>query len=349
MDDLAALDLAEMVSLFRDTTTGSTAFRIDDETRRWLAPDLATTTLASTLNLAPETRQEDQAREILLAMMLSPVPFEYPNYDALASATQIRQNIVNAASKTELAFDTSEAAERPADYWEYSEERGFTLIPGKPLIEALRKSTQPEASGKRYDFSCYRATEYVILLAIAETLETRDPALLARLQHQWETRAIKSGAFHETFLIEYGSMTSPLPTKFYVPGDRVWFRNPDDHSSDAEGYEGSWVIYLGGGYFTNFWKHHQPYTLTSKCIEVYHWRHGAYTDAQGDVRIDESIVEERVRATLSNPEEIQTIVTQMMRLREPCGVYVDGGCIDTSREYPRPVCQIPAEFALPDA
>ena len=67
------------------------------------------------------------------------------------------------------------------------------------------------------------------------------------------------------------------------------------------------------------------------------------------MRIDESIVEERVRATLSNPEEIQAIVTQMMRLREPCGVYVDGGCIDTSREYPRPVCQIPAEFALPDA
>ena len=211
-------------------------------------------------------------------MMTSPVAFAHPTYESLASAIQVRQNIAEAAGKTELAFDTSNAAKRPEGYWTYSEEDGFTLLPGKSLIAALRKATQPEVSGRCYDFSCYRASEYVILLGIAEELQAHNPALLARLQRQWEISAIQSGAFHDTFLIEYGSMESPLPPRFYVPGDRLWFRNPDDHSSDAEGYEGSWVIYLGNGLFSNFWARHQPYTLTSKCVEIYHWRHGTYTD-----------------------------------------------------------------------
>ncbi|MBN9618377.1 MAG: ribokinase, partial [Actinobacteria bacterium] len=50
--------------------------------------------------------------------------------------------------------------------WHYDEEHGFLLHEGRPLIDALRAATQPEATGRRYDFSCYRATEYVILLGI---------------------------------------------------------------------------------------------------------------------------------------------------------------------------------------
>src|SRR3546814_17994260 len=77
------------------------------------------------------------------------------------------------------------------------------------------------------------------------------------LQRQWETRAIMSGQFHDVFLHEFGSMTEPLPPKYYIPGDRLWFRNPDEHSSNVEGYEGSWVFYVGDGLFTNFWKRDQ--------------------------------------------------------------------------------------------
>ena len=44
-----------------------------------------------------------------------------------------------------------------------------------------------------------------------------------------------------------GSAESPLPAKFYIPGDRVWFRNPDPLSADVTGYEGSFVFYLGNG------------------------------------------------------------------------------------------------------
>ena len=50
------------------------------------------------------------------------------------------------------------------------------------------------------------------------------------------------------------------------------------------------MFYLGGGLFNNFWERGVPYTLTSKCVEIYHWRHGLRTDAAGKRYIDEQIV-----------------------------------------------------------
>ena len=268
-------------------------------------------------------------------------------FRSLAASVRIRQNIVAASRRTALAFHVSKI-ERPTDYWYYTEERGFTVLPGKPLIEALRLATQPDLSGLKYSFSCYRATEYVILLGIAQEAATNNPELLARLQHQWETRAIMSGKFHDVFLHEYGSIRDPLPPKYYVPGDRLWFRNPDERSSDVIGYEGSWVFYLGDGLFTNLWKCDQPYSLTEKCVEIYHWRSGLFKNSEGELCIDENIVEEQVRATLNDPAELARILDRMMRLRDPSGVYAEGGCIDTSREYPRCVCTDTSDITLPD-
>ena len=65
--------------------------------------------------------------------------FEYPSYPELAASVRIRQNIVEAARRTALSFHTTKI-ERPEDYWTYTEESGFTILPGKPLIEALRKA-----------------------------------------------------------------------------------------------------------------------------------------------------------------------------------------------------------------
>jgi len=309
------------------------------------APGMDTIGLAERLQL-DTTRMDDLEQEILLAMLLSPVAFEFPSHAELASAVRIRRNIVVAARKTALEFHTTEV-NRPEDCWTYSEDDGFTVRPGHALIAALEKATQPEASGKLYSFSCYRATEYVILLAIAQELEACNPSLLAALQQRWEKSAIMSGKFHDVFLREYGSMQEPLPPRYYVPGDRLWFRNPDEHSSDVSGYEGSWVFYLGAGLFTNFWKREQPYTLTTKCLELFHWRHATYTDAGGDLRINESIVESGVKASMANPAEAAQILELMLRMREPKGVYASGGCIDTSREHPRWVCPATTDMVLP--
>lgn len=326
-----------------------TLFALTAEAADKYAPDSGTLLLSKNFQLDSSDNEDDLEREILLALLLAPILFTYADFNQLASQVRIRMNIVKAARNTVAAFDTSDAAERPADYWTYSKENGFTILSGKSLIEALRKAIQPGVSRHVFAFSCYRATEYVILLGMAEEAATYNPNLYEGLQRQWERRAIMSGEFHEAFLIEYGSIAEPLPPGYYVPGDRLWFRNPDGCSSDVSGYEGSWVFYLGGGLFTNFWKCGETYTLPHKCLEIYHWRNGVYRDKSGHLQMDESKVEAHVRESRKNPEEEDSILKLMMRFRDPQGIYADGGCIDVSREYPRFVCRNAPELPLPEA
>ena len=306
-------------------------------------------TLSLHQQLAQEALSSDAMaleREIVVALLGSPLRFSFASLEALTSHVRVRRHMTLAARKTALAFKT-EAAERPEDHWQYDEERGFTLKPGRCLIDALIAATQPEATGKLYDFSCYRATEYVILLGIAQELQTHHPDLLAQLQAINEVHAIRSGQFHDVYLVEYGSMAQPLPARYYVPGDRLWFRNPDERSSDVMGYEGSWVIYMGGGLFSNFWKRDQPFTLESKAIEIYHWRDGVHTNTQGQLQMDEGVVEQRVAQTLADPQAVQQVLSRMLRMRDAKGVYAEGGCLDTSRECPRSVSRDHCELVLP--
>ncbi len=311
------------------------------------APGHNTMGLADTLGLRTQEHEADLRREILLTLLMSPTGLDFPSLDELESAIHIRRNIVLAARRTTLAFDT-QAAERPQDCWAYSDDTGFTLRPGVPLIDALVKTTQPEVSGRLYSFSCYRATEYVTLLGIAQELARSNPELFERLQDVWRQRAIMSEEFHNVFLREQGSMDAPLPPLYYVPGDRVWFRNPDESSADACGFEGSWVMYLGSGLFTNFWKQQQPYRLVDKCVEIYHWRHGLYRDAGGEACIDEERIQPLIAATLADPDALSRVMARMTRWREPRGVYTEaGGCMDTTREFARWVRPGTSDMPIP--
>lgn len=311
------------------------------------APEWDTLALRQTLRLDTIAKPGDLTREVLVSMLMGPSAFEFPSVQELVSAVRIRCNVARAACKTSLAFHTAEA-ERPADCWIYSEDYGFAVRSGASLVNALIRATQPEVSGQQYVFSCYRATEYVLLLGIAQELQECNPALYQELETMWSCHPIKSGKFHDVFLREQGSMDAPLPPFYFVPGDRTWFRNPDSASADASGFEGSWVIYLGGGLFSNFWKHDQPYTLVDKCLEIYHWRNGLYWDAEGEERIDETKVAHLVEGARKDSQEMTHILAKMKRFREPRGVYtVAGGCLDTTREFARWVCPGTADIDLP--
>jgi len=286
--------------------------------------------------------------EIISAMLSSQELMIFPSYQELISAIHIRKNIVEAAQKTRLSFATT-SAERPKDYWTYDSNTGFTLLPEVSLKTALKKATQPGLLEQPYSFSCWRATEYIFLLALAQELETSNPQLLRSLQNQWQHCAIKSDAFNNVFLSHLGSVENPLPVRFYIPGDRVWFRNPDPLSANVTGYEGSFVFYLGNGLFSNFWKKDQPFTLTSKCIEIYHWRDALVCDSDGDFQIDEAIVEACVEQTLADPVKTQRVLAIMMRMRDPDDIFASGGCIDFQRTSVRNICQGTANISFPSA
>lgn len=344
-DVFDALGLAPYVAA--SACAGGHAFALAPASARDLVPGGDTMNLCHALALDTAANPADLEREIVLALLAAPRPLRFASAGEFGAALAIRRNTVLAARRTRLAFGTA-AVERPRSHWTYDPGRGFTVLPGKPLIEALTLATQPaDEDGRLYGFSCYRASEYVLLLGIAQALEWVNPPLLARLQRQWETRAIQSGAFHDSFLDEYGSPDAPLPPRYYVPGDRVWFRNPDARSSDASGYEGSWVIYLGNGEFANFWQRDQPYTFESKCVEMYHWRDAVFRDAVGELRIDEALVEAEARATMADPDRLAAVLARMARLRDGRGIYAGGGCLDHSREFARSVCPGSARIALP--
>jgi hypothetical protein len=318
---------------------------VRDVLAAWL-PGCDTTSLHQ--HLGHERQSDDPLaldREIFVGLLAAPLPHVFVDAEGLASAIRVRRHITIASRRTALAFKTA-AAERPEQYWRYDEDYGFILQPGADLVEALVAATQPEATGRVYDFSCYRATEYVILLGLAQEIRDHNPELFQAIQRRNEQHAIRSALFHEVYLVEYG-LEQPLPMRYYVPGDRLWFRNPDPRSSDVSGYEGSWVTYMGGGLFSNFWVRDQPFTLEGKCVEMYHWRQAVYIDDEGEPRIDEQRVNALVGQTREDPAEWQTIVERMMRYRDPAGVYAEGGCIDSTREFPRSAVGAGSEIVLP--
>lgn len=316
-----------------------------DYTEAWL-PKCDTLELAQRLGLASRHNPADLEQEILVAMLGSPIPFEFPSGEEFESAVRIRKSIAETARKTRLEFRTHEA-ERPEEYWRYDEDRGFILRPGRSLVDGLIQATQPEASGRLYSFSCWRATEYVALLGIAREIIDRNPALYERLSCQVETRALKAAAFERACLRKHGSFAQPLPPRYFVPGDRTWFRNPDRISADVTGYEGSFTFYLGAGEFADFWRPGLTYTLATKCLTIYHWRNGVVRDADGDLQIDEAIVERRVQESLDDPQDTRRILEEMVRVQDPPDVF-DGGCIEPHRETPRMVCTGTEDLRLPD-
>ena len=345
---LESLGLDPRACLHTELPEQASLFQLDPAVLAQHAPGFDTLGLAASLQWQGARQDRDLQREILWTLLSSPVLQVFPSFDEFDSARRIRFNLVRAAQNTSMDFKTDEV-DRPAEHWQYHPDSGFTLKPGKCLIEALTLATQPSHAGRQYAFSCYRATEYVILLALAQEAREHNPDLFARLQRQWRTRAIMSGPFQETLLRELGSQDDPLPMHWYVPGDRVWFRNPDDASSDVYGYEGSWVIYLGGGLFTNFWQHDQPYDIPSKCLEIYHWRDGVCQDEQGKLCMDETVVKSCVGLTLACPTRTREVLNRMQRLRDPAGVYAHGGCMDSTREISRWVRPGSCDIVLPDA
>ena len=296
-----------------------------------LCPDFDTANITNFLHTRQPDKDQVLMSEIILSMALSPDVMYFSSERELKSNLRMRCTVVDVASRTELNFDTSSIT-RPQAYWIYTKENGFLLRQGVSLADGLERALCPDVSGFTYAFSCQRASEYLILYAVACELQKVDTTGLNDVEQQWRKRALTGDDFLFRFLGERGTRENPMPMRYYIPGDRIWFKNPDDHSSDIEGYEGSWVIYLGSGRFCNLWDCQSPYTLEEKCLEIFYWSKSTAVNDSGMLFMNEDLVKEQVNKALNEPALSRSILKKMMVYRDPTGVYADGGCIDLSRD-----------------
>ena len=132
---------------------GHVALSLLPTVRHEWVPENDSTSLAARLNLDTQGNPFELEREILIALLASPLRVEFPSCDELLSAIHMRRNIVAAGRRTALDFHPREA-ERPQDCWRYDDDRGYVVRPGHSMIEALRKATQPDTGGQVYAFSC---------------------------------------------------------------------------------------------------------------------------------------------------------------------------------------------------
>ena len=296
-----------------------------------LCPDFDTANITTFLRTRQSNKDPALMSEIILAMALSLNIVYFGSEQDLKSNLRMRCTVVQLASRTELNFDTSSIT-RPQAYWIYTKENGFLLRQGVSLADGLERALCPDVSGYTYAFSCQRASEYLMLYAVVCELQRVNKTGLNDVEQQWRKRALTGDDFLFRFLGEHGTRENPMPMRHYIPGDRIWFKNPDDHSSDIEGFEGSWVIYLGGGRFCNLWDCRSPYTLEEKCLEIYYWSQCVEVSPAGIPWMNEAVVKERVQLALDDPAIKKPILQKMMVYRDPAGVYADGGCIDLSRD-----------------
>ena len=101
---LAALGLDAYVEISdaSDAADFIIRYRLREDLADILAPNRDTTQLCTKLNLDAPKRPQDLEREILLGLMLSPIPVHFPSYEELRSAVNIRRNIADAAKKLRL-------------------------------------------------------------------------------------------------------------------------------------------------------------------------------------------------------------------------------------------------------
>ncbi len=186
-----------------------------------------------------------------------------------------------------------------------------------------------------------------MLLGLAAEAERSNPALYEGIEAQWLQGPLMAARFEAAFLSPLGTAERPLPKRWYVPGDRVWFRNPEPVSGDVAGYEGSFVLYLGRGHFGNFWKLDKPFTIEDKLYEIYCWRFGVCTREGEEAWIDDDLVDQAVAEVKKCPQQMAQIIDEMYRYRDPYPETHGGGAIDYQREVPRFVLPASCNVTLP--
>lgn len=178
-------------------------------------------------------------RSILNKMASGGDSYEYDTVDELKFELRMRGEIVRAAkelNRSGLAFEVFRDSRANPDYWIRRGDGGFELRRGVKPSDAIRDIFK---NGSEYGTECATAIPIVYYKALLEIFPEDD---FNRL-------------FSEIHLMNWHRMSRELrsagvmrPARDRLPGDRLYFANPDVDPRTPE-WQGENVIDLGDGRF----------------------------------------------------------------------------------------------------
>lgn len=162
--------------------------------------------------------------------------FEYRNFRQFNFEIQLRNRVIaaaNALDKSNPEFSTLEESESNKQYWRLSKDGTFTLQPGVLPHAAL---VDIFINGSLYAFECGTAIVVTFLKAILDLIGPRnfDDLFSNLVLYDWHPPQNMELSIHKG--------------RDYLPGDCVYFKNPD-HDPTTPEWQGENAILLGKDLF----------------------------------------------------------------------------------------------------
>ncbi|QQE73901.1 protein-glutamine gamma-glutamyltransferase [Brevibacillus composti] len=191
---------------------------------------------ADPASLAREWQVNHVQQEILQRMARGPEVFDYPAADFLRFELRLRGQIVISAQqlyRSGLAFATFEETRCHLTYWERTDFGGCQLRPQVPPSVAIEDIFR---NGRSYALECATAMVIILYHAVMQTIRRSDFDRMFQnlLLYDWR--------------YDPDLQLTTAPTQTFLPGDILYFDNPD-HLPETPEWQGENAVFLGNGLY----------------------------------------------------------------------------------------------------
>lgn len=328
---------SQLEAVFDEWSVPPQAWQWNGTTARLKQPDTSTLDLAIQWALRPEIFDRGPGfqpvlvasrAEIALTLMAEGRQRQYPcTLEVFRQEVELRQSVVGWASMLEWEWPDGEAAHWNTKLWDQG-----TPVGGKAgALQALRDAFQEQ---DLYGLGCYTATKMVYAQAYLDYYARKKPLEFSQAldtlagdgEPLVDVEPGRSWCFQEDFdpksMDTVGKILrlSEVAPESFVPGDWAYILNSDVQSARKIGYEGSNIVYLGGGRFNDYYNDNDhSYSYREKLDEVWQWRNGVFSRSNDASKIQPL-----------SPEDIQ----RLGRTPE------DGGLVMKWRAFPAPLSEL---------
>lgn len=177
-----------------------------------------------------------EQQEVVRRMAASPQVFEYPSVDLLLFELKLRDHLVKSSRAlymSGLSFSTFENSRCNPRFWIRTGQGGFQL---REEVRSSQGIIDIFQNGRMYATECATAMVIVLYHAVLHSIRLDDFEWLFAnlLLYDWR--------------YDRDLQLSTIATDTFLPGDILYFANPD-HNPQTPEWQGLNAVYLGGGLY----------------------------------------------------------------------------------------------------